>query len=408
MPDPTADVVETARARLEEALADARPPDLNPSDTNPSRTNTTNPPPAHAASYRFALARRAYVDVADAARDGSEPAMAEIERVLKDHDALRGMALNRAELAVSVRDPERQIRAFDALEFDHDEYLEIRGFPWCVDLAARIDRRLLDIATARRDTALLTTLCASADPEVALEALKITGRALARALARAADDEVDDPLRATQHVMRHVESLRKWLTDVRQRDDEALERLATVVERRAARARERAAGAIGLVIEEEIDRLYGDPVSDVSEWARQRQHLLSAGEKWQRELAPGTVRIDGLIAAVGRELERASVNGIGWAMRSEEEVTNAIARQRRAVSLLGTGLLAAVCATPVVLMFGGLGLGASLALAGLLLGVCCILGWELHDMRHPDAWLAFYRHPPEDDPPPVPAGDPAR
>src|SRR5690606_21716351 len=129
-----------------------------------------------------------------------------------------------------------QIRVFETLGFDSHELLDVRDFPWCPEGASRIDRRLLDVAAARRDATLAMVLTTSADEEVVIDALKITGRAHGRALARAARRSVDDPIKATQRVAERYHDLQQWLNDARAHGDEELDRLARVIERRAIRA----------------------------------------------------------------------------------------------------------------------------------------------------------------------------
>ncbi|MFZ4583847.1 MAG: hypothetical protein ACOYNI_01315 [Acidimicrobiia bacterium] len=373
------ELVQRARARLDAAMVDLAPGSALV--------------PGHAASYLFALARQSYLEVATAARTGSIAAMVEIERVMKEPTAVLAMGLHPTDLVLAVSDPERQFRIFESLTLTIDDYLEIRNHPWCEDVASSIDRRLLEVAFSRRDAQLAMVLSTSRDEAIAIEALALTGRALNRELVRAASRPVEDPLRSLQTVMNHVENLRQWLNDVRQRDNEQLGRLATAIERRAVRARAAAARSIGVILLEEIAALYGAPVLDVSAWARKRQHILTAAERWRRELAVATPGIQSLATAVSHEVDVLSANGIGWAMRSHDAITEAVSRQHRTTGLMGLGITAVVCCAPIALILLGASLTTVVPILVVLGGLVAVFSWEMRELKAPGAWFTFYAHP---------------
>jgi len=378
------DSVQRARAKLDEALEQTPVPDV--------AANTVGA----AASYLFALARRGYLELIDLARAGYEPAMDELERVVREPASLRGMAMNPAELATAIPDVHRQLALFDALSLGPSALRDTRDYPWCVEVSARIDQELLNVAERSNDVDLAMILCASAEADVARRASALCGRALVRALEETAAKPVLSPAVTTKEVIRHVDDLRQWLHEVRNREplDEALAHEASALETIAARVRERAAMAIGDRLFEDFQHLYASHVSDVQAWARERQELLDATSRWRTALVPGTVMLTGLVAEIDREFALCQANGVGWAMRSEAEAVSAHKRQQRAVTWFRVMLVAAALAWPLAIVVFRIDPQQILMFGFLALGACGVLAWELKTVREPDAWRAFYRHPP--------------
>ncbi|MCZ7526821.1 MAG: hypothetical protein M5U14_10835 [Acidimicrobiia bacterium] len=389
------EVVEAARDRLDEAIASAATAAAHASAA-----------PQGARSYLFAVAKRQYRSVVRHARQGLEPAVAELERLLADDVALAGMGLRAVDVASAVGDEERQLAALIGLGLSTEQVRAARDLAWLPASQELVDRHLVEEAERTVDADLATLLCDSAITEVAHRAEWVVGRALTEDLERLAAAADRDPVTFQRDLLARLRELAQWTAHMRTAfGDEVEEDELELLSARAARARARAATTIGHELASHLASLYDDAVADLGSWAAVRGRLLAAATAWHETLAREVPGLDPVATALRAAQSTAERNGVRWAARSVELADRARSRCAQLAALARFLAVAGLGAWPLLTVLAHLDVATAAAAGALALGLWWVLQVVARELAAADAWRRLYRHPvPLPAPEPGPAG----